>query len=189
LELLLYRIALNDELPDARYGDHPLTRLEMLFSCLESTRSFFDTFLSLQSTVYPIVPYTFWTQFGHALVILSMLSLYHSGKGDWDQDYVNSTIDFYETVDMLSKKFEQARLSAEQEQQQHGKAAEIPEIFTRLPSRIRLMKEAHRRRQVAQSQHAMQLAPTSTSHELMPGMNIDDIFLLGPMSELFDGYI
>ncbi|KAJ5086911.1 hypothetical protein NUU61_008218 [Penicillium alfredii] len=180
LEILLYRISFNDEVSDTQYGDHPLTRLDLLFRCLESTRSFFHNFYSLPSVYLPFFPFTYWCQLGQAAITLSRLTLYDSPGGEWDRTYVQSTIDFDATIDRLAQKLEEARPFAEQKS---PGSDELPEIFGRMTARMQVVKEAHRRRKVALEQSPPDPLLAPLDYDAIFSMPVD-AFL--PFGEIMD---
>jgi hypothetical protein len=168
LELLLYKIALSEELSDAQYGEYPVTRLDLLFRCLEATKSFFFNYYSLPSVYFPFLPFASWCQFGQAIVALSRLSLYQSDHGECDRAYVQSTIDFNQTVDEVGQKLEEVRPST-------GQGVERPEIYERMENRMHLMKKTHRKRRGAQERN-QPLAPQPPDFTFMFNMPMGTFF-------------
>ncbi|OOQ87164.1 hypothetical protein PEBR_18497 [Penicillium brasilianum] len=151
LEMLLYRSSLDSENSDNEYGNYPVTRLDLLYRCLEATRSFFHHLHTLPAVYFRFLPFTISSQFGQAIVTLSQLTLYQSENGAWDRAYVRNTIDFDQTVDTMGRKLDEARaLIPKPGEQDATSSNDPPEIFKRLPARMRMMKEMHRRRQEAQ---------------------------------------
>lgn len=151
LEMLLYRSSLDSENSDNEYGNYPVTRLDLLYRCLEATRSFFHHLYTLPAVYFRFLPFTISSQFGQAIVTLSQLTLHQSENGAWDRAYVRNTIDFDQTVDTMGRKLDEARaLIPKPSEQDATSSNDPPEIFKRLPARMRMMKEMHRRRQEAQ---------------------------------------
>lgn len=152
LEMLLYRSSLNTEISDNEYGDYPLTRLDLLYRCLEATKSFFYNLYTLPAVYFRFLPFTISSQFGQAVVTLSQLTLYQSENGAWDSAYVKNTIDFDQTVDVLGQKLDEARAMIQQTGEQDAASPSgPPEIFKRLDARMEMMKNMHRRRQEVKS--------------------------------------
>jgi hypothetical protein len=147
LEMLLYRSSLSSEIPDADYGSYSLAQLDLLYRCLEATKSFFHHLYTLPAVYFRFLPFTISSQFGQAVVTLSRLTLYQSENGAWDSAYVKNTIDFDQTVDTLGQKMDEARALLEQDS---SSSTEPPEIFKRLAARIKMMRDMHRRRQDVQ---------------------------------------
>ncbi|KAJ5082899.1 hypothetical protein N7532_011942 [Penicillium argentinense] len=171
LEILLYQIALSEELSDAQCGGYTVTRLDILFHCLEATKSFFHNFYSVSSQYFPFLPFTIWCQSGHAVVTLSRLSLFQS-YNDWDLEYVRSTIDYNDTIDRLAQKLEEARSFI----QPNIASDELPEIFGRLSSRMRLMKESHRQKKEAMEKAQHEDIQNQPDFSFM----FSDSFFIGP---------
>jgi hypothetical protein len=155
LEMLLYHSSLSREISDTDYGNYPVTRLDILYRCLEATKSFFHHLYTLPAVYFRFLPFTISSQFGQAVVTLSRLTLYQSENGAWDTTYVKNTIEFDQTVDTLGQKLDEARALLEQDQ---SSSTEPPEIFKRLATRIKMMKDMHRRRQDAQEKTAQSQA-------------------------------
>lgn len=130
-----------------------------------------------------MIPYTLWAQFGHAIVVLSRLSLYRSDHGGWDQDYVRNTIDYYETCDKLVKKLEEAQPLYEKEQGQNQQ--EMLEVFSKVYSRVNLMKDRHRRRQEATQPSVLPPDPALDPQFVLP-MSFDEIFSFSQIGDFFD---
>ncbi|KAJ5224376.1 uncharacterized protein N7469_007879 [Penicillium citrinum] len=154
LEILLYEIALSEEFSDFQCGSYTVSRLDILFRCLQATRSFFENFFSLPSHYFLFTPFTTLCQFGHAIVALSRLSLFQSDSG-WDVSYVQRTIDYDQTIDCMVHKLEEARQFTESGLDISSRA-ELPEVFGRLTSRMRLMKEIHHQKKEALEKSRLQ---------------------------------
>jgi hypothetical protein len=180
LEMLLFRSSLDGEHSDNEYGNYPVTRLDLLYRCLEATRSFFHHLYTLPAVYFRFLPFTISSQFGQAIVTLSQLTLYQSENGAWDRAYVRNTIDFDQTVDTMGRKLDEARaLIPKPGAQDATSSNEPPEIFKRLPARMKMMKEMHRRRQeakekVLQSQVAEELCDLDYMFDLPADFFITD---------------
>ncbi|KAJ5976217.1 hypothetical protein N7481_009924 [Penicillium waksmanii] len=185
LEILLYQVALSEELSDAECSGYTLTRLDILFRCLQATKSFFNGFNSLSSHCFTYLPFTIWCQFGHAVVALSRLSLFQSEIG-WDLEYVQNTIDFNQTIDRLMHKLEGARQLIERESGPQP-TAQLPEAFGRLSNRMRLMKECHRQRKEALDKSRSQEIPDPADFDLLFNMSLDTYFPFDDFLALGEG--
>jgi hypothetical protein len=174
LEILLYQVALSEQLSDAQCSGYTLTRLDILFRCLQATKSLFDDFNSFPSYYLTYMPFTFWCQFGHAVVALSRLSLFQSETG-WDLEYVQNTVDFDQTIDRLMQKLEEARQLIERETGPRP-TAQLPEVFRRLPHRMRLMKECHRHRKEALDKSRSQEVQDPAGFDFLFNMSFDTNF-------------
>lgn len=124
VEMSLYEIALNDEVASLRYGMYPFARLNMLYSCMNATRRYFDAVGSLSLAEWFDLPYTIWAAMGHAIVVLSKLCLINADG--WDQAYVQTIIDFPTMIDTLAQKLDGAKVVAESSSEQIG-----PNVYTR----------------------------------------------------------
>lgn len=157
LETFLYSVALNERMSAVRYGNFPMARLEILLSCLESTKACFDTFLSFPPSSYFHLPYPLWSQLGHAIIVLSKLSLFN-GEG-WDQEYVRSQMDFFEVLSTFDQKLEEAREYSRSTSQASISelSMDIPEIFVKLTPNLQQMKECHKARLQAQTSTTEQI--------------------------------
>ncbi|OQE43291.1 hypothetical protein PENCOP_c003G02827 [Penicillium coprophilum] len=173
LELHLYRISLNNEPSESNYGDHPLMRLNLLFRCLEATTSSFQTTLSLPSDLFPFFPFSIMCQFGKAIITLSQLLLYdHPG---WDRAYVESIMDFDQTIDRMDSKL-RAELPYFEQVAKASNDTELPEIFGRMELRAKLLKRMHRRRKEALEQNSLQTNVPPMDFEFMMNYPLDLIF-------------
>lgn len=131
MEIGLYEVALNDDVPATRYGTYPVSRIDLLSSCLTSTIHYFDALLSLPSQAFLVGPYTMYAQSGHALAVLSRLLLFE--HQDWDRAYAKKVMDFGTAVDTMYAKIEagmQAPLRS-------------PDVFRHLMPRLKELKESH----------------------------------------------
>ncbi|KAJ5679749.1 hypothetical protein N7462_007993 [Penicillium macrosclerotiorum] len=194
LEILLYRVSLGNDLSDAQYGDYPVTLLDLLFRCLETTKLFFQNFYSLPSALFPLLPFTFYCQFGQAIVTLSRLSLYQTDKGDWDRDYVQQTLDLDHTVDRLTRKMEEVQLSASCTSGcSQQKTDELPEIYGKISRATKMIKEAHLSRKWAMEKAQIQTEQQVFSDfDFMSSVPIDSFFTIpdfGNLPDAFEGLI
>ncbi|KAJ5416173.1 hypothetical protein N7465_004868 [Penicillium sp. CMV-2018d] len=187
LEIHLYRVALNTDASNSNYGDHPLMQLDILFRCLEATTSFFQTLLSLPSSLSPFFPFTVTCQFAKAIVALSQLTLYdHPG---WDRAYVESIIDFDQTVDGIASKLEVELPLYEQALAQDPKSTELPEVFGRMRNRVQMIKKMHRRRKDALEQKSLSTTVAPMDYEFMMVEPLDLLFPFGENPTMYGQYM
>ena len=104
LEIWLHEVALLDHIPASRYGNYTTTRLNILYSCLASTESFFKVLFSLPGPAFITMPYFFYAHFLHAIMILSKLLLFQDPN--WDGQYVASVLDLPTISETLITKIE-----------------------------------------------------------------------------------
>ncbi|KAJ5477698.1 hypothetical protein N7530_003207 [Penicillium desertorum] len=186
LEIHLYRIALNNETSKSNYGDHPLMQLDLLFRCLEATNSFFQNMFSLPSALFPFFPFTIMCQFGKAIVTLSQLSLYdHPG---WDRAYVESILDFDQTVDRIVGKLEE-ELPLFEQAAQDSTPTELPEIFGRMRNRAKMIKKMHRRRKDALERNSLPTTGASVDYDFMMDCPLDMMFPFGEIPPIYGEYM
>ncbi|KAJ5848616.1 hypothetical protein N7455_012573 [Penicillium solitum] len=187
LEIHLYRVALNSDISKSNYGDHPLMQLDLLFRCLEATTSFFQRILSLPSALFPFFPFTMTCQFAKAIVALSQLSLYdHPG---WDRAYVESIIDFDQTVDDMASKMEGQLQLYKQALAQDTKLTELPEVFGRMKNRAHLIKKMHRRRKDALEQKSLSTTVAPMHYDFMMDSPLDLLFPFGEIPPMYGQYM
>ncbi|PYH82548.1 hypothetical protein BO82DRAFT_308776 [Aspergillus uvarum CBS 121591] len=210
LELFIYRTALRRD-PDLKSSAYLPTHLTTLHACLHAVKSFFDTFFAIPSSAFFHMPYLLWCQLGHGFLILSHISVYDDGDADdddpaknlWDREYARQVIDYQATVDRLTQKVEDAVAVACEE------GTLVPRVFGKVASRIAMWRDSHARQEEALRQRQRQrqrqrsmvrsAAATSTStmspeivvgmemetEELVPGMGLEDLLMIGPMWEFF----
>ncbi|OOF99520.1 hypothetical protein ASPCADRAFT_160434 [Aspergillus carbonarius ITEM 5010] len=187
LELLTYRVALERDFSNTILSNYPLTQIDVLCSCLNSTRSFFDTLFSIPTNLYFQLPYTCWTQVGHALAILSRLLVHHDPSGYWDREWAQQTVSFDDIVTTFTLKVEEAIAHARVE------TISIPPIFTHIKKRGSLWKEAHQMRCAAMDrwhQEQAQMSAVGTGAGLgaadgIPDVTMEDLLAMGPIWNLF----
>ncbi|KAJ5503892.1 hypothetical protein N7463_006766 [Penicillium fimorum] len=185
LEIHLYRIALNNEPSKSNYGDHPLMRLDLLFRCLEATTSFVQTTISLPSSLFPFLPFSITGQFGKAIITLSQLSLYdHPG---WDRAYVESIVDFDQTIDRIASKL-QGELPSFEQAAKDSKATGLPEIFGRMANRAKMLKNMHRGRKEALEQNSLPANMLPIDFDFMMNYPLDLMFPFGETPPVYGEY-
>ena len=165
VETYLCEIALDDNIEPSRYGHFSLSRLDLLFGCLESTRKFFETFYTLPGTVAFDLPYPIWALVSHLNVVLSQLSL--CTVEGWDHNYVSKTLDFYTILDKLSAQVEEAKqmvFRAPDEGTATSSTAlprSVPLIFLTVASKVRNIRAVHEARKADQVRRCQLEVPPS----------------------------
>ena len=176
LEVLLYKIAMIEETPSPHRPSHDLTQLQLLHSCLQSLKSFFASFYSLPSELIPLYPHSFWMQASHGIMTLSHLLLYQSDRGDWDREFARSTLDYYDVVDTLEKKWAEAQYLYEKLPGNFpDRNIDKWQIFANVSIRMQAFKDYHRQRQ-----RNIDLSAPSVNFTLDPlltSLPLEDIFL------------
>ncbi len=85
-----------------------LQRIENLWTCLTTTKSWFATFLSLDSfplSCYPQMSMAILAQMAHCLVALFRLSTFESPNVLWDRQRVRQELDLGEVVKLMSDRW------------------------------------------------------------------------------------
>ncbi|RAK77583.1 Zn(II)2Cys6 transcription factor [Aspergillus fijiensis CBS 313.89] len=120
----------------------------------------------------------------------------------WDREYARQVIDYQATVDRLTQKVADAVTVAREE------GTLVPRVFGKVTSRIAMWRDAHARQEEALRQRQRQrsqvpsastvtTSTTTTSpevvvvgmetetetEELVPGMGLEDLLMIGPMWE------
>ncbi|KAJ5777657.1 hypothetical protein N7520_000903 [Penicillium odoratum] len=183
VEIIIYRVSLGDNFSEFQPGDYSMTRLDLLFRCLEAVKSFFFDLHSVPSEYFPFFPFTVWCQSGLAMVTLSRLILFQGEKIGWDRTYVRSVIDLDQTADNLARKMKdgQALLSRVNQNSQY---LEPPEIIERVVSRMQIMKAVHRKRLEAQERANPQAPLEPPDFSFFLNMPIDALFPYGHYGEI-----
>jgi hypothetical protein len=105
-EISLLEVAVHNYMAPVNPNDH-LHRLDLLYACLQSTKSLFDAYASLPWTVYFTVTFEFFARWRHAIVVLSKLTLFdYEG---WDTEHVRKQIDLIRLLDQVSEQFNEAK--------------------------------------------------------------------------------
>ena len=155
IEIFLYQTALNDDIGPSLYGMYPFSRLHILYACLNSTKLCFETAYTLPPSQWFDLPWSIWSLLGHAIVILSRLSLLRA-EG-WDQEYVRRTINFSGTMDALARQLDIARVLAESQSFQIGRnqlPRVVPQLFLTFSAKLRRVKAAHEAKYMAQAMNS-----------------------------------
>ncbi|KIW95391.1 uncharacterized protein Z519_03975 [Cladophialophora bantiana CBS 173.52] len=139
IEILLYETALNDGIGPSRYGTYPVSRLSMLYACLKSTKLCFETAYTIPNFEWFDLPYAVWALLGHAIVVLSRLSLFKAAG--WDQEYVRKTIDFSATMEKLMRHLDAAKELAET-RSWYQLPRVVPQLYLTFMEKLRRIKAA-----------------------------------------------
>ena len=149
--MFLYESALSDSFQDSRYGIHPFGRVNMLYACLTSTRSCFDAAFSFSPLQWFDLPYSTWSLLGHAIVILSRLSLCMA-EG-WDHELNQNLIDFPGMMDILGQKIQAVIEFVKTGRNQLGPSPLVrivPDLFLAIPAKLQHVKNCHESKYAAQ---------------------------------------
>lgn len=124
----------------------------MLHACLKSVRLLFEQVLAISASEWYDIPYITWALVGHAIVVLSRLSLCKAAG--WDEERESSILDFSAMVDALAQKFELGQNIITDEQETRGTGVSqrvaLPQIFSVVSSKLQHIKAAQEAKFAAQ---------------------------------------
>ncbi|KIW54806.1 hypothetical protein, variant [Exophiala xenobiotica] len=189
VEILLFEVAVHDSIGSAGYSDFSMTRLKMLFACLNSTKLLFERWFALPTTAYFNFTYFQWSLMGHASVVLSKLCLF-SGEG-WDPTYARDTFDFCATVDVVMMKMNEAKALTEHSAGQMRRnpnmlPCSVPQVFKEFTLKLQQWKELHNYRAAQTRQEQQPQVLSSTGADDLPSAAAHDEFLFPGGSSLVD---
>ncbi|KAI1620278.1 hypothetical protein EDD37DRAFT_697816 [Exophiala viscosa] len=144
IEMFLYQTALYDNINPSLYGTHPFSRLHILYACLESTKHCLETAYTLPPSQWFDLPWSVWSLLGHAIVVLSKLSLLKF-EG-WDREHVSKTMDFSETMDALQQQLDTAKAWVENQSTKHGHdqfTRVVPQLYSAFSAKLKRVKASH----------------------------------------------
>lgn len=150
-------------------GMYPSTSLSLLHACLNSSKLCLDTLYLLPLSTLVDLPYTSWTLLGHAIVVLSKLSLLQA-EG-WDEKHVQNVLDFPGCMDRLARRFEEAKALAGTKPgyvNHNVLPRHAPQLLLKLPSTLQRVKVAHEAMRVRKT------TATSQTPEPSPMLSSDD---------------
>jgi hypothetical protein len=143
----------------------------MLYACLNSTKLCFETAYTIPDFEWFDLPYAVWALLGHAIVVLSRLSLL---KADgWDQEYVRKTIDFSATMDKLMRHLDAAKELAESHSW-YQLPRVVPQLYLTFMEKLRRIKAAHEAKYKAQHANIIPRVTTIPSPAQTIMMPTDD---------------
>lgn len=128
-----------------------------------------------------------WSLLGHAIVVLSKLSLLR--LEGWDQEYVRKIVDFSATMDALSRQLDAAKELAESQSfpSGHGRLTRVvPQLFSTFSAKLKRVKAAHEAKYMGQKINANSTSdtlPTGT-----PTVPTDEEFAI-PSASFFSDFL
>lgn len=167
-----------------------MTRLKMLFTCLEAVQQFFDKFGAISPALFFDFTYFTWSLAGHVSVVLSKLCLF-TGDG-WDPNFARSTIDFPAMVDQIGVKLKEATDVAEQSMRQKhpdptSLPLDIPHLFKMFTHTLRQWKDSHMHKSSQLRPQSQQTTmPSPSGADALPATAWDDEFLASWTGNPFD---
>jgi len=105
VEIHLYEIGLSK--PHNNGTDQGFKRLELLYACLLSAKSFVEAFFLIPLASYCSLSFVTWIQLSHTLTIICRLLLVNS-EG-WDIAHAREVVDFPAILQRLAEKFLEAK--------------------------------------------------------------------------------
>lgn len=140
MEVFLFETALNEDIDSARYQMHSFTSLNMIYACFHSTKLWFETLHAIPTSKILDLPYPIWELLGHAVAVLSRLSLFRANG--WDHEHVRGVFDFSSCMDRLSQKLDEAKVLATKSGSNTVIHNSLPQDASRLFLRIKAAHEA-----------------------------------------------
>lgn len=182
IEIFLYEGAIDARDQPSENGTYPFARLHMLHECLEATRQCFTAFHSIPPSQLFDLPYTTLTFLGHAVVVLSKLSLLRTK--DWDDARVQNVVDFSGTIGRLIQKIHDAKAVAKSAAERDGREfspQNVPKMFRMLPDTLRKVEAVHEAMNAAQLRSSSQ-GPQSPSAEFVGAFTEDEFLTMSAQS-------
>ena len=106
-QVALYQTALSRPASDiSTLEKQDFKHVQLLYSCLQATKSVFDLIFSLDRKYYFYFSLITWSSLRFALIGLQQLSVFEDPE--WDLNYVRDTLDFLWVLDELYARFEKA---------------------------------------------------------------------------------
>ncbi|EEU34191.1 uncharacterized protein NECHADRAFT_101769 [Fusarium vanettenii 77-13-4] len=134
LQIFLYKVGMDDRLLQSMEtpssSAFSLRLSDVLASCLSAVKAETSSVLSLANSVILSMPYPYWIQLGHAILIFSRLLTTHHNF--WDPGLLTSIQDFTDTLEALSQKLEGAMSEAINSYPPRF----LPTVFTKLRERF-----------------------------------------------------
>lgn len=186
VKIFLYEKAIDEADEPPPYAMYRFARLHMLHACLDSARLCFDAFHSIPLATLFVLPYTTWTSLGHAIVVLSKLSLFRTK--DWDHAYMRSVLDFSECMDRLTQTLDSARALAESTRERDARNSEsqnVSQLFSMLLGTLQRVKAVH------EAMYTAQMKASGESTELLfesSGGTLTDDEMLMPSATFFSDF-
>jgi hypothetical protein len=106
-KVLLYKICLSPSPESSRLGTCDFNRLSLLYSCLQATVTFLETFFAMPIAQYHTIPMPTFAQITNTLGVLQLVSTFE--HPDWDLSWVRTKMSFTGTIGMLAERMEEAK--------------------------------------------------------------------------------
>ncbi|UPL02172.1 hypothetical protein LCI18_013106 [Fusarium solani-melongenae] len=172
LQIFLYKVGMDDNLLQsldiAGSSAYSLRISHLLASCLNAVKAETSSVLSLANSVILSMPYPYWIQLGHAILIFSRLLVTHHNF--WDLGLLTSIQDFADTVEALSQKID----SAMNEGINSSPPRFLPTVFTKLRERFIDIRKRVEENSRANTQSNLDSTETLASNIFEPGNMVID---------------
>ncbi|MCJ1399647.1 hypothetical protein MMC11_002849 [Xylographa trunciseda] len=133
VEIHLYEIGLS-ETHNSSYSSHALGRLEIIHACLTALKSFFEVYIAIPIQQYYNLPFTEWSQFAYAIIVLSKLTFLQDDF--WDAQFTRQTLDLLDILDQAAARLEETEKTITVD----GMPIEEDGLFSRWARKIRWVK-------------------------------------------------
>lgn len=134
----LYEHALYEPIQETHFGQPGFRRMEYLFECLQTIKSFHEVLFMIPSGQYYHMPFIYWAQVTHALITVSKLCFLDAA--DWNVAYAREESKFSELLGQVSSRLEEARAHQNSEADPVDNAQDV---FIGLARRMRTMKSKY----------------------------------------------
>ncbi|KAH7244948.1 hypothetical protein B0J15DRAFT_500967 [Fusarium solani] len=172
LQIFLYKVGMDDRLlqslDTASSSAYSLRVSHLLVSCFNAVKAETASVLSLANPVILSMPYPYWIQLGHAILIFSRLLVTHHNF--WDPGLLTSIQDFADTVEGLSQKIE----AAMNEGIDSSPPRFLPTVFTKLRETFINICKGVGENSRANTQNNPGTTEASTSNMFEPGNMVID---------------
>lgn len=136
-EVYLYEIGLHVYPSGEKSGVDESQRLELLVSCVNAAKAYFDVYHTLPKTHYPYFPFTIWIQSG--LVLLTSVRLAVFEHEAWDVTYARLSLN----VSAVLEREIECILQAIQQPPQAQDGGERKNILHGFLRRMQKLKESY----------------------------------------------
>jgi hypothetical protein len=134
VEMSLYEITLLKSPSLATAWNQDFQLLELLYSCLQASKSFFDIFFSTPVTLYHCIPMPTFASLTRSLIVLQKLSVLE--HPDWNLTFVRETLNFIDVLDSLIERFDQVKRAICFDPE----TSDGTDMFTRTATKIKCIK-------------------------------------------------
>jgi hypothetical protein len=169
--MTLYEIGLAKASPPSTAHSSDFPRLEILYSCLESVKNFFEQFLKIQPTAYWNLSVIHFTQLAIGISMLQRLSFFEDPA--WDLQYVEQKVKFVRVVNQLCDNLREAFESGGAEA---ANAVENLNVFARTEARLRKLGAVFE----------AQMVPVQSEADQTGNLNSSEIMDLENMAGLWE---